>query len=239
MTLVLVGAGGVRAQTNGSITAGGFSAQVSVERTMVDERGKVIRELPGSRYRMERTADGRLRLTMLATRSYPTSGPLADAYAGLVVEQDGASGALRVLGKDGRPLPGIPALPASVVRTAVPAASDEGLIARVGALAARRAALTQTFGARVGAVRGLDRYVVKRGAAIEEVLVSPQAALPVEINVVEGGVLTERHQYDYEAQPDGALVRTRARSESRTGQGQERLVTVTTLSQVRIDGGAQ
>lgn len=239
VVMALAGSGGqAHGQVTGS-TGNVFSAQVSVERAMVDERGKVIRELPSSRYRMERTADGRLRLTMLATRAYPTSGPLADAYAGIVVEQDPTSGTLRLLGKDGKPMPGAPTVPESLARTAMPAATDDGVIVRAGALAARRAALAQRLGARVGAVRGLDRYVVKRGSAVEEVLVAPGAAVPMEVNVVEDGVLTERHQYGYDAQPDGALVRTRARSESRVGSGKERLVTVTTLTQVHVDGGAR
>lgn len=217
--------------------SGAFRAEVTVERAVVDERGKVVRDMPGSRYRMERTADGRVRLTLLPTRPYPVAGPLADAYAGIVVEQDPATGTLRVLGKDGKPLPGAPPMPSSLAQSAVPAVSDDGLITR-RPLAARRAALAGSLGPRVGTMRGLERYVVKRGSAIEEVLVSPDTALPVEINVVDGGALTERHQFTYETRSDGFVVRTRSRSESRLGAGRERLVSVTTLTQVEI-GGAQ
>ena len=59
------------------------------------------------------------------------------------------------------------------------------------------------------------------------------------MNVVTGGTLSERHEFGYEERPDGRIIRTRARSESRVGTSNERLVSITTLTDVRTTGGAR
>lgn len=212
-----------------------FSAEVSVQRAVVDARGRVTRELPGAKYLLERRADGRLRLTMRPTRATPASGPLADPYAGVVVDQD-EQGRLVVTGPDGKPLPGVPLMPG-----VLPGANrdDDALVAATADLRRRRAQITEAFGPRAGAVRGLDRYVVKTGETVQEVLVSPASALPVEVNVLTKGALTGRHEFSYEPLPDGRLVRARTRSEVVAGTTGERLVSVTTLSGVRVAEGAR
>ena len=147
-----------------------FSAEVTVQRAMVNDRGTVTRELPGSRYLLERRADGRVRLTMRPTRTNPASGPLADAYGGIVVEQD-VTGELRLTGKDGAPIPGVPPMPASALPFG-PGDAEDAMVTRSRDADTRRGQISRTFGRRVGTVRGFDRYVVNRGEAVEEMLVS-------------------------------------------------------------------
>ena len=216
-----------------------FSAVVTVERSIVDERGKVARELPRSRYRIQRFAGGRSRMTMLASTPEPRVGPMADAYAGLVVEFDPAGG-LRVLGKDGRPMPGASPLPGGLMPAELTGDADSGMVAASHDAPVRRRELTRHFGSRSGTVRRLERYLTKSGSRLQEVLVSPATALPVEVNIVNDGVLEEHHEFAYEERTLGRLVRTRTRSESRVpGPTRERLVSVTTLSDVRMNGGAE
>jgi hypothetical protein len=213
-----------------------FSAEVTVTRAIVTEAGRRVREVPASRYRLERFASGRLRLTMRSTRDQPTSGPMADPYEGIVVEQD-ADGAIRLLRADGTPVPGAP--PSATGLVPAQAMSSSGWIVNVHDVVERRKALTATLGARAGAVNGLDRYIVRDGNSVREVLVSPRWALPLEVNVLNGGTLEERHQFEYMERADGHLVRTRTRSESRLPDGSnQRMVSITALADVVI-GGAQ
>ena len=82
-----------------------FSSEVTVHRTIVNAQGEVLRELAGSRYRLERFPGGRTRLTMLPTKSTPTKGPMANPHDGTVVELDPATGVLTLLDKDGAAVP--------------------------------------------------------------------------------------------------------------------------------------
>jgi hypothetical protein len=217
--------------------AAAFSAEVTVTRAIVTEAGRLVREAPASRYRLERLADGRVRLTMRATRPQPAVGPMADPYAGIVVEQD-EGGALRLLRADGTPLPGAPPAVTGLVPPQV--LSTDGWIARLGDAAVRRQTLAATFGPRVGTVQGLDRHVIRNGGELREVLVSPRLALPLEVNVMSGRALEERHQFEYDERPDGHVVRTRTRSESRVPDTSgHRLVSITVLAAVEIAGGAR
>lgn len=214
-----------------------FSAEVTVERALVDEQGQVVQELPRSRYRIERFAGGRSRMAMLPGTPGPRRGPLGDASAGMVVELDPAHGTLRVLGKDGRPVPGAP----PPLALAPPEMSrQDGLVAKAREATARRRDLGRQFGARTGSVRNLERYLQRRGERTEETLVSPATALPLEMNVVEGGELAEHHEFTYQEAAPGQLVRTRTRSESRVpGGGGQRLVAITSLTDVRVAGGVR
>ncbi len=178
-------------------------------------------------------------MVMLATTPEPRVGPMADAYAGLVVEFDAAAGGVRVLGKDGRPLPGAPPLTGNLMPVEL-AEGDNNAIVVTNETTARRRDLTRQFGSSVGTLRKMERYLTKSGNRVQEVLVAPATALPVEVNVVEDGVLEERYEFEYENRGRGHLVRTRLRSESRLpGATSERLVSITTLSDVRMAGGVQ
>ena len=238
---ITAGAGTAGAQQQPQEPAGDavFSADVTVERAVVDGQGRLQRELPRSRYRIERFSGGRSRMVMLATTPEPRVGPMADAYAGLVVEFDAAAGGVRVLGKDGRPLPGAPPLTGNLMPVELTEGGDNALVL-TDETTARRRDLTRQFGSRVGTLRRMERYLTKAGNRVQEVLVAPATALPIEVNVVEGGVLEERHEFEYENRGRGRLVRTRMRSESRLpGATNERLVSVTTLSDVRMAGGVE
>lgn len=222
--------------------AGGaeFSADVTVERAVIDGKGRVTRHLPPSKYRIERFAGGRSRMAMQASTTGPRIGPLADPYAGMIVEFDPAGAGLRIIGSDGQPLPGAPPLPAGLAPPELARGADDGLVTPTRDAIKRRGELSRHFGTRTGSVRRLERYLARHGTRVQEVLVSPATALPVEVNVADRGVLEEHHAFAYEERAPGRLVRTRTRSESRVpGKGNERLVSVTTLSNVRVAGGVE
>jgi hypothetical protein len=217
-----------------------FSADVTVERAVIDGKGRVTRHLPPSKYRIERFAGGRSRMVMQASTAGPRIGPLADRYAGMIVEFDPAGAGLRIIGSDGRPLPGAPPVPAGLAPPELAQGADDGLVTPARHAARRRVELTAHFGTRTGTVRRLERYLARRGTRVQEVLVSSATALPVEVNVADDGVLEEHHEFAYEEGAHGQLVRTRTRSESRVpGKADERLVSVTTLSNVRVAGGVE
>ncbi len=216
-----------------------FSAEVTVERAVVNDRGAVIRDLPRSRYRIEQFAGGRNRMAMLPSTAGPRIGPLADPYAGMVVEFDPAGSGLRLLGADGRPLPGAPELPTSLAPPEL-GQGGEGFVAPVRDTPKRRDSLSRHFGRRAGSVRRLERYLDTRGARWQEVLVEPASALPVEVNVMQDGQLEEHHEFTYVESAPGQLVRTRTRSETRVpGTKGQRLVATTTLVSVRVAGGVE
>ncbi len=216
-----------------------FSAEVTVERAVVNEKGTVIRDLPRSRYRIEHFTGGRSRMAMLPSAPGPRVGPLADPYAGMVVEFDPAGAGLRLLGRDGQPVPGAPPLPAGLVPPELGQGRHDGLVTPRRERDQRRADLTRQFGTRAGTVRQLERYVDSRGARWQEVLVEPATALPVEVNVVQDGRLDEHHEFSYDEPTPGHLVRTRTRSETRVPGAAERLIAVTTLAHVRVSGGVE
>lgn len=239
---MVVAATGAHGQTAGATPADGaeFSADVTVERAVIDDKGKVMRRLPSTKYRIERFAGGRSRMAMQASTAGARIGPLADPYAGMIVEFDPAGSGLRVIGSDGQPLPGAPPLPAGLVPPELAHGADDGLVTPAGDASTRRSELSRHFGTRTGSVRRLERYLATYGTRVQEVLVSPATALPVEVNVVAGGVLEEHHAFAYEERAHGRLVRTRTRSESRVpGTDHERLVSVTTLANVRVAGGVE
>lgn len=214
-----------------------FSAEITVERALVDEQGQVVQELPRSRYRIERFAGGRSRMAVLPGQPGPRRGPLSDASAGMVVEFDPALGTLRVLGKDGRPVQGEPP-PLSMAPPEL--SRQDGLVVKTREASSRRRDLGRQFGVRSGSVRTLERYLRQRGERTEETLVSPASALPLEMNVTEAGELAEHHEFTYQEAAPGQLVRTRTRSESRVpGAARQRLVAVTTLADVHVAGGGK
>ncbi|HUU33918.1 MAG TPA: hypothetical protein VMW48_07620, partial [Vicinamibacterales bacterium] len=204
-----------------------------------NDLGTVLRDLPGSRYRIEQFAGGRTRMAMLPSTAGPRVGPLADPYAGMVVEFDPAGSSLRLLGPNGQPLPGAPALPAALAPLELSQGGD-GFVSQVRDSEKRRGDLGRHFGRRAGSVRRLERYLDTRGARWQEVLVEPATALPVEVNVVQDGRLDEHHEFTYYESAPGHLVRTRTRSESRVpGTTDQRLVAVTTLAKVIVAGGVE
>ncbi|MEZ5290746.1 MAG: hypothetical protein R2745_06665 [Vicinamibacterales bacterium] len=213
-----------------------FSAIVQITRAIVDDSGALVRELPGARYRLARFG-GRTRLTMLPPALPGATDGLAGRYAGMTVEGDPSTGRLDVRDDLGRTVAlGDPA----AGPWAGPAAAAEPLVAAPGAATARRARIEREFGARVGRVRGLDRYLARQGDTVREVLVAPDTALPAELNVVAGRVLVERHTFEYRRLADGGWVRHRTVSAAPVpGQPSQRLVSLTALDDIHATGGAR
>jgi hypothetical protein len=148
-------AGVAAAQTVPAEPANGatFSADVTVTRAILDASGRVVQETPGARYRIERRPDGRLRMTLRATKAVPASGPLADAYAGITVEP-GENGRLLIRQPDGRPLAAADEAGA-VLPPASPDGDLGGLFSRAEAEKERRRRWRERIGAegrRRGAV---------------------------------------------------------------------------------------
>jgi hypothetical protein len=92
----------------------------------------------------------------------------------------------------------------------------------------------------VGRLRGFDRYLGRDGKTVRELLVSPDSALPAEMNVVDDGALVERHTFEYVRVSNGSWVRQRSSSEAVVpGRPSQRLVAVTTMDDIRTAGGAR
>lgn len=214
-----------------------FSADVVVTRAVVDERGTLVRELPSSRYRLTRFAGGRLRMTMLPPVGLPPGREgMADPFAGMTVETAAGGGAIDVRDKQGRPL----SLGASEsAGWAAPTDSLDALLPPVTAQAIRKADLEQRFGRARGRVRGLDRYLGRSGSRVEELLVHPESALPAEMNVVDGETLVERHRFDYQRSGSSWLRRRTASETAMPGTPKQRLLSVSTLDDIRTAGGVR
>jgi len=212
-----------------------LSATVTVTRALLTDEGALVRELPTSRYRLARFRDGTMRMTMLAAAPGPRIGPLADPYAGMVVEGDLARGSFEVRDRGGKRLE----LPSGAGFEA-PAGASEPLIAEVARGGERRRALERVYGRPQGRLRGLLRYVARRNDVVEEVLVAPDSLLPSELTVVTAGVLTEHHAFAYLAVPGRGWVRHRSTAQTRVaGDGPQRLLSVTELADIRTAGGGR
>lgn len=168
------------------------------------------------------------------------------------LEDDGDGSGVRMYGRDGRavdvageqarvrqavghPMPD----PADAIVPPVSTAESdwiESLRPSAAGRAARRVALRQRFGA--GSSLGpLDRFVVFRDGETTEILADREWGVPVEINVLEGGVL-ERHTAITYTAAAGGLLRTGFRSEQRLeGGGQRRAIVELELANVRFGEG--
>jgi hypothetical protein len=112
-----------------------------------------------------------------------------------------------------------------------------GLVVGVADAPKRRADVERHFGKRIGQVRGHDQFILRSGAQVDELLITPDTAVPVELNETTEGELTARMEFEYDAQGADALVRRHVRAERAIGKsGGERMVTdlsVTNLTLVR------
>lgn len=149
----------------------------------------------------------------------------------------GEPGALRSLGLP-EPAGSEPAAPAATA----PPSKDPllGLVHPRRARGARREAITQRLGTAVGRVRGLDQHVVRSGDELQETLVDPDAAVPVEVSVTRDGATVERIRHEYAGLAGGGLLRRAVRSERLLPGGADRLVVEVEFSGLRVDvGGAR
>ncbi len=237
MVVVGVMAAGAARQPDGSPPDDGadLSATVTVTRALLTEGGALVRELPTSRYTLAHYPDQRLRITMLASGSGPRTGPMADPYAGLVVEGDLARGPLELRAADGTRL----AWPGGAGFPEAPGAGD-AFLAEASKTHERRQALERAYGRPAGRVRGLVRYVARRRAAVEEVLVAADTLLPAELSLVKDGVLSEHQTFSYLPVSGRGWVRHRSTAQTLVpGVRPQRLLSVTALDDIRTSGGAR
>ncbi|MCC7045015.1 MAG: hypothetical protein IT183_14210 [Acidobacteria bacterium] len=127
---------------------------------------------------------------------------------------------------------------AAAVREAgrgLPAGSGAGgvFLAEAGALDERRRELARRFGAPVGRLRGLDRYVAASGDGRHEVLVTPATALPVEMFMSSTTAGQMRTGLTYEARGSYGHIRRLMRSEHHfADSGAGRAITEVELANV-------
>ena len=101
----------------------------------------------------------------------------------------------------------------------------------------RRAELERRFGRSTERISGFDRYVASRRGDVDEVLVEPVSALPVEVNTVRAGVLVSHVQMAHEPTGTGALVRRWFRAERTLPDAARRVVTTIDVSNVQVVAG--
>jgi hypothetical protein len=115
-----------------------------------------------------------------------------------------------------------------------------GLVSLVSERAARRNDLERRYGMPVGQVRGLDRFLHQSSDSTQELLVDPETALPVELNVADRGELVRHATLDYERLAGTALLRRRLRNEQAVAEPNGmRLVTEIELTNVRLTEGGR
>jgi hypothetical protein len=100
----------------------------------------------------------------------------------------------------------------------------------------RRAALQARYQASPRAVRALDQYLGTSNGAKLEVLADPISVLPVEVNVVDQGVLTQHTTISYAPTIDGRVYRQRVLVERVVPDSEGvRSVTDIQMSDVRLE----
>lgn len=101
----------------------------------------------------------------------------------------------------------------------------------------RRQALERSHGRPAGRVGRLTRYVQLRGDVSEELLVDPDSALPVEVNLTRKNVLEAHTTIEYGAASRGQLVRRRLQTEQliEGGSGRRSVLSVD-FSNVAAEG---
>jgi hypothetical protein len=243
-----------------------IAADVTIRQTHLDAAG---RRLPGQppamTFRMERlpgSAGVRTTLTLTGIERVVVGGvagprPLDHPFQIARMVHDGHAG-LRLYNARGDDVPvasaedrrwfgrlsegSLPTVPAVLMR---PAFRDldgwsRHLMASRAESPARRAHFERLHGPAQGSVRGLDRFVSTDGFDLDEVLVEPDTALPVEVNAVRGGALVSRLVLSYGVFDDSRLVRRSVRAERAMPEaGNRRLVTDVSFSNVRLGAGVR
>ncbi len=213
-----------------------FEADVVVATTVVADDDKVIEEQPPLRYRMtlrSGQAGPSTEFLFQDARPYPGRGPLTDPTGGFRL----------VIGPRGMQLFNGRNQPMTELTNPEQAA---GLAAMVNDIlmtpdpSARRAALRERFGNVQGRQRQMDRFVRRDRTDVEEVMVDPALALPVEVTHTRDGRWARRSSMRYARLADGRYYRAQQRDESpmpaAEGQRARKLVTTTTLAPTRGGG---
>jgi hypothetical protein len=122
----------------------------------------------------------------------------------------------------------------------VPGLGAAQVLAEAGGRDQRRGDLQRRFGRAVGRIRGFDRFVTVDGPDTHEILVNPEAALPVEVNTVRDDALVARAELRYAPVATVGHLRQFLRTEQRlTDRGQDRVITEIELSNVAVATGAR
>jgi hypothetical protein len=250
-------------QTAGSGSAGEdfFTADVTISQMHVGGDGQ---RLPGAapkaKYRIEQRPgpNALIRLTLVeieGVTAESAAGPVSLDNAFLAVRMDlDPKGGLRLYNRRGERLREVTAADRRLFGHANPPrgttppdarvmtvrAQTSNLLVTAGGSGERRTNLERRFGKPVERVRGLDRYVAARKGDIDEVLVDPATALPVELNTVRKGTLASRVQMTHEPKGNGTFVRRWFRAERALPDAARRVVTTIDVSNVQvIAGGGQ
>jgi hypothetical protein len=100
-------------------------------------------------------------------------------------------------------------------------------------------AFGRQFGAKVGTVRGLGRYVRDDADGRRELLIDELEGVPVEANVVQHGALVSHSTFEYERTVSGTLIRKAVRHERAlpvsAGVGSLRMITDVSYGSIRLD----
>lgn len=248
--LILLGVWGVaplvqaRQSADRGSDTGPFAADVVVERLTVQPDGVVVQRLPKVRYRLSQRSGPHGLVTEIrfhATPPFPGRGPLQDPSAGFRVMLSEGDG-IQVFDPDGTPVPArreTETRPGARAELGLPDSFPSELTMSPSGTA-RRLALTARYGRPVGNHGQYERFVRSEGDTLEEVLVDPQTALPVEINAVKTGRLVLRTWIEYSALADGRLYRASQRDETLTDPGDPQgLRSVTTTTYTPLRGGDQ
>lgn len=100
---------------------------------------------------------------------------------------------------------------------------------------ARASALRLRYGDARGAVAGRERFVLSGPDGVNEVLVDPAIALPVEVNRTRNGKLVSRKVITYEPQDGGVVPRRMVLERVRDDEPERRHVTAFELRNVRFE----
>jgi hypothetical protein len=210
------------------------SMDIVINRWVVDAEGQPIGPRVGAlRYHLERvkTDKGWRTNLVLDDAGRQQAGP-PNPFLGGRIEFD-EIGRFGMFDKDGHEVAIPPRLQPGVGLTfddewsAWPTAGNAETRRRT-----RVAEVEARYGRSTGKLRGLSRYVKQTGEDLEELLVDANSGLPVELNVVQAGVLRGQVTFDYTEQPGRGLVRRAMRSETRLNDQGDRAVTTTEFTNV-------
>ncbi|HUE89967.1 MAG TPA: hypothetical protein VMO26_28135 [Vicinamibacterales bacterium] len=212
-----VAASAAAAQDAGREANVAMSVEISITHTVIDEEGNMVLPAPTpvvfTVARERRSAGWR---TVVAYRKQSGVSTRASAHPldGARVEFDEVAGATRVYDSTGD----LNSLLSSDSTGGLPAARGpgqwlDGLVATADSRSRRSRDLQDKYGNPVERLAGLDRFLTERDGTVEEVLVDPRSALPIEINTVRDGSLASHVVFDYQRRADGAWIRRRMRAE--------------------------
>lgn len=208
-----------------------FSADVLIEDAIVDAEGRMVEARPATRYRLTRrpVAGGVETEIVHVTARLFAKGPLHDPRGGLRYVF-APTGGIRAYDAHGR---AVAAMGDDAALRAERDRDDATLVFADRDLRGREGALRRRLGRPMARLGRHDRYVTADGDTTSETLVEPGTMLPVELNVVRDGRLTQRSSWLYGRMPGGRWYLATMRSETALTDGSgRRFVSVRTHTNV-------